>query len=192
MDLISVTFFPALVGYLFGSLTPSVWLVKFLKKTDIRDHGSGHAGTTNTIRQAGFLPGMLVLIADVAKGSLPVFIFQTYSHSEFAPLIAGVFAVIGHCWPVFAGFRGGMGLATAAGTFLAIAPLSVLAAIALLLGSIAIFRHRARASAITAILLTPLFYLLGYPANYLWMTLAISLVVLIRFLADWNRKYKGF
>lgn len=192
MDLFLTTLLPALVGYTFGSLTPSIWLVKAIKKTDLRDHGSGHAGTTNTIRQAGWLPGLVVLLADLAKGFVPVFLFQNYSNYEFTPLIAGVFAVIGHCWPMFAGFRGGMGLATAAGVFYAIHPLSLLAAVLLLLATIVILRHRARASAVTAILLTPLFFFLHLPANALWMTFAIAVVILIRFIADWNRQYKGF
>lgn len=191
MNIFLTTLLPAFVGYLFGSITPSVWLVKAIKKTDLRDHGSGHAGTTNTIRQAGWFAGLIVLIVDLAKGFLPVFLFQIYTQSEMAPLVAGVFAVIGHCWPVFASFRGGMGLATAAGAFFSIDPFSLLAAILILILSIAIIRHRARASVVTAIIITPVFAILGFPANYLWMTFAISVVILFRFIADWNRKYKG-
>ena len=110
-----------LLGYLSGSLTPSIWITRRLKGVDVRDSGSGHATTTNTIRQAGFGPGALVFILDIAKGFLPTWLALTYAPADgswIAPLTAAL-CVVGHCWPLFAGFRGGMGLATAGGTLLA-------------------------------------------------------------------------
>ena len=99
-----------LLGYLSGSLTPSIWITRLVKGVDVRDAGSGHATTTNTIRQAGFGWGALVLIIDIAKGFLPTWLALTYAPAIWiVPLTAGA-AVIGHCWPVFAQFRGGMGL----------------------------------------------------------------------------------
>src|SRR5690242_6428988 len=111
--------FPML-GYLCGSLPFSIWLTRFAKGVDVRDAGSGHATTTNTIRQAGFGWGALVLILDIAKGFLPVFLAAKYSGNLWVIAITAACTVIGHCWPVFAGFRGGMGLATFGGALLAV------------------------------------------------------------------------
>jgi acyl-phosphate glycerol 3-phosphate acyltransferase len=106
-----------LLGYLCGSLPFSIWITRFVKNVDVRDAGSGHATTTNTIRQAGFGWGALVLILDIFKGFLPVYLASLVERDALrislyiVPLTAAC-AVIGHCWPIFAQFRGGMGLAT--------------------------------------------------------------------------------
>src|SRR5512133_2664505 len=110
-------FFP-LLGYLSGSLPFSVWITRYAKNVDVRDAGSGHATTTNTIRQAGFGWGALVLILDIAKGFLPTYLSAKYSGETWVIALTATAAVIGHCWPVFAKFRGGMGLATAGGSVL--------------------------------------------------------------------------
>jgi len=180
-----------LAGYLFGSLTPSIWIVKVIKEKDLRDHGSGHAGTTNTIRQAGWFAGLLVLVVDIAKGFLPVWLAMTFSSSNFSPLMAGVGAVIGHCWPIFARFRGGMGLATAGGAILAYQPLGFLIAVVLLLLIILITKHRARAALITVLLLPPIFFAPGFNVMTLWMMSGITVIIFIRFIKDWNRIYNG-
>src|SRR5574340_1158170 len=123
--------FPVL-GYLSGSLPFSIWITRLVKGVDVRNAGSGHATTTNTIRQAGFGPGALVLILDVAKGFVPVWLAARYVPVIWIVALASAFVVIGHCWPVFAQFRGGMGLASAGGGLLAISPLAFLIATAIL------------------------------------------------------------
>src|SRR5690606_6838929 len=110
--------FPIL-GYLFGSLPFSIWITRFVKGVDVRNAGSGHATTTNTIRQAGFIWGALVLILDIAKGFIPTYLAVLYSTELWVIALTATFAVIGHCWTIFAGFRGGMGLATFGGALLA-------------------------------------------------------------------------
>ncbi|HWS24394.1 MAG TPA: glycerol-3-phosphate acyltransferase [Anaerolineales bacterium] len=180
-----------LAGYLFGSLTPSIWIVKAIKDKDLRDHGSGHAGTTNTIRQAGWFAGLVVLVVDIAKGFIPVWLAMTFSSSDFSPFMAGVSAVIGHCWPIFARFRGGMGLATAGGAILAYQPLGFPVAVALLILIILITKHRARATLITVLLLPPLFFALGFNVLTFWMMSGITVIIFIRFIKDWNRIYNG-
>src|SRR5512135_2783762 len=105
----------ALLGYLCGSLTFSIWITRLLKGVDVRDAGSGHATTTNTIRQAGFAAGALVLVLDIGKGFLPTWLALHYAPPAVRTWVAALTlacAVAGHCWPVFARFRGGMGLAT--------------------------------------------------------------------------------
>jgi glycerol-3-phosphate acyltransferase PlsY len=125
--------FPVL-GYLFGSLPFSIWVTRYVKHVDVRDSGSGHATTTNTIRQAGFGWGTLVFVLDVAKGFIPTWLAVTWHETPvYIVVLTAAFAVIGHCWPVFAQFRGGMGLATAGGAFLAVNPLTFLISLGLLI-----------------------------------------------------------
>jgi glycerol-3-phosphate acyltransferase PlsY len=180
----------SLLGYLCGSLTPSIWITRLLKGVDVRDSGSGHATTTNTIRQAGFGPGLMVFLLDVGKGFLPTWLALRYAPFEWViPLTAGM-AVIGHCWPIFAGFRGGMGLATAGGSFLAVQPLGFLIGSALLIILVLLIRHGARAAVATGILVTPLLWLFGLRGTILWVAVIIGLIISCRFFIDWNRQYR--
>ena len=180
-----------LVGYLSGSLTPSIWITRLIKGVDLRDSGSGHATTTNTIRQAGFGWGALVFILDVVKGFLPVWLASRYAPAVgwIVPLTAAL-AVVGHCWPIFASFRGGMGLATAAGALLAVEPLGLLISLGLLILLVLTIKHGARASVATGILATPVMWLLGLRGTILWLGGSIGLVIAARFLIDWNRQYR--
>ncbi len=179
-----------LLGYLSGSLTPSIWITRLVKGVDVRDSGSGHASTTNTIRQAGFGWGALVFIVDVAKGFIPTWLALHFAPVAWiAPLTAAA-AVIGHCWPVFAGFRGGMGLATAGGTVMAAYWLSFFIGLGILILIMLIIRHSARASVFAGILIAPALYLLGIRGNVIWIAIAIGIVIAFRFLIDWNRQYR--
>lgn len=193
-----LTFFPIL-GYLSGSLPFSIWITRYVKHVDVRDSGSGHATTTNTIRQAGFGWGALVLILDISKGFLPTYLAMhlgqdgtSYSQSilpYIVPLTAAA-AVAGHCWPIFAQFRGGMGLATFGGALLAVNWLSMILGLGLLLALLLLFRHGARASVFTGILISPLFWLLNLRGMEFWIAVSCGLVIAYRFLIDWNRKYR--
>ncbi|HLO15674.1 MAG TPA: glycerol-3-phosphate acyltransferase, partial [Anaerolineales bacterium] len=148
-------FFPIL-GYLSGSLPFSVWVTRLVKGVDVRAAGSGHATTTNTIRQAGFGWGALVGILDVTKGFLPTFLAINYSNNIWVVVLTAAIAVAGHCWPLFAQFRGGMGIATFAGALLAANWFSFIIGAGLLLTLVLIIRHGARASVLTGILIAPL------------------------------------
>jgi acyl phosphate:glycerol-3-phosphate acyltransferase len=182
--------FPVL-GYLFGSLPFSIWITRYVKHVDVRDSGSGHATTTNTIRQAGFGWGALVLVLDIAKGFLPTYL--AISRDEiptYVVVLTAACAVAGHCWTVFAQFRGGMGLATAGGTFLAISPLTFLISLGLLILLVLVIRHSARASVFTGILIAPVLWLFNIRDISFWVALGAGIVIAVRFLIDWNRKYR--
>jgi glycerol-3-phosphate acyltransferase PlsY len=189
MQILLYFLFP-LLGYLSGSLPFSIWVTRLVKGVDVRDAGSGHATTTNTIRQAGFGWGALVAILDVAKGFLPTFLAIKYSHNAWVIVLTAAFAVAGHCWPVFAQFRGGMGLATFGGALLAANWFSLVIGAGLLLTLVLVIHHGARASVLTGILITPLFWLFQLRGLELWIALACGLVIAYRFLIDWNRKYR--
>lgn len=184
--------FPIL-GYLSGSLPFSIWITRRVKGVDVRDAGSGHATTTNTIRQAGFGWGALVLILDIAKGFIPVWLAMRIGQngilSYIIPLTAAS-VVIGHCWPVFAQFRGGMGLATAGGALLAVNPLAFVICLSILILLVLIIHHSARASVLTGMIIAPALWLFGIRDVSFWAALAIGIVIAARFLIDWNRKYR--
>jgi len=185
--------FPIL-GYLSGSLTFSLWVTRYVKNVDVRDAGSGHATTTNTVRQAGFGWGALVLILDIAKGLVPTYLtLQFVERDIISPYIIPITAacaVVGHCWPLFAQFRGGMGLATFGGAFLAVNWFAFVIGLGLLLLLTITIRHSARASVFTGILMAPVFYLFDLRGMEIWIALAGGLVIAYRFLIDWNRKYR--
>jgi glycerol-3-phosphate acyltransferase PlsY len=178
------------LGYLSGSLTPSIWITRLVKGVDVRNAGSGHATTTNTIRQAGFGWGALVLVIDIAKGLLPTWLALRFAPALWIVPLTAATVVIGHCWPVFARFRGGMGLASAGGCLLAAEPLAFLTALAVLITLTLTIRHGARASVFTGILMAPAFWLSGLRDIEFWIAVAVGIVIAFRFLIDWNRRYR--
>ena len=114
-----------LVAYLLGSIPSSVWIGKIFYGIDVREHGSGNAGTTNTIRVLGYKAGIPVFIIDALKGWFAVFLtkivfgyFPSVEMPEYMSLIAAVAVVIGHTFPIFFKFKGGKGVATSLGVVL--------------------------------------------------------------------------
>ena len=192
MDPLLTLLFP-LLGYLSGSLPFAIWITRLVKGVDVRDAGSGHATTTNTIRQAGFGWGALVLILDIAKGFLPVWLALTVAPAVSLPYVVpltAALAVAGHCWPLFAQFRGGMGLATAGGALLALSPLAFVLCLGLLILLTLTVRHSARASVFTGVLIAPMLWLFNQRGPVFWAAVGVGLVIAFRFLIDWNRKYR--
>jgi glycerol-3-phosphate acyltransferase PlsY len=189
MPVLSYLVFP-LFGYLCGSLPFAIWITRPAKNVDVRDAGSGHATTTNTIRQAGFGWGALVLILDVTKGFIPTYLAILYANHDWIIALTAAMAVAGHCWPLFAQFRGGMGLATFGGALLAASWFAFVLALGLLLALTLILRHGARASVFTGILVGPLLWLINLRGLELWIAVAGGLVIAFRFLIDWNRQYR--
>ncbi|MBR5958156.1 MAG: glycerol-3-phosphate 1-O-acyltransferase PlsY [Salinivirgaceae bacterium] len=120
-------------AYLIGSIPTSVWIGKGFYGIDVREHGSGNAGTTNTIRVLGTKPGLIVFAIDLLKGFLAVCMahFSSYEcgTEPFVnlQLLLGVFAVLGHIFPLYAHFKGGKGVATLLGIAVALSPLAALA-----------------------------------------------------------------
>jgi glycerol-3-phosphate acyltransferase PlsY len=179
-----------ILGYISGSLPFSIWVTRYIRNVDVRDAGSGHATTTNTIRQAGFGWGALVLILDITKGFIPTYLALRYTSNPWVIAITAALAVAGHCWPVFAQFRGGMGLATFGGSLLAVNWFAFVIGLGVLIVLVLVIRHGARASVFTGILLSPTFWLFNLRGFELWIAIAGGLVIAYRFIIDWNRKYR--
>jgi glycerol-3-phosphate acyltransferase PlsY len=140
--------FSLLLAYLTGSIPTSIWVGKVFYKIDIRDHGSGNAGATNTMRVLGVKTGTPVLLFDIFKGWLAVkyasffAVFPDNTPSLMNLSIAlGIMAVLGHIFPVYAGFRGGKGVASIFGVLLALSPLATLCAGGVFLISLFISRY---------------------------------------------------
>ncbi|HLR76747.1 MAG TPA: glycerol-3-phosphate 1-O-acyltransferase PlsY [Balneolaceae bacterium] len=154
-----------LISYLLGSIPSSLWIGKLFKGIDIREHGSGNAGATNTFRILGWKPGIVVLAIDFMKGfaaawwisklayiigSGPVAIIPSWDINPFLMIICGITAVIGHMFPLYANFDGGKGMAAASGMLVAIEPLSVAITFAVFLAVMFISRYVSLASLVAA------------------------------------------
>ncbi|MFP5111781.1 glycerol-3-phosphate 1-O-acyltransferase PlsY [Bacillaceae bacterium C204] len=110
-----------ILAYVLGSIPSGLIIGKVFYKTDIREHGSGNLGGTNTFRTLGVKAGLAVTLADILKGTLAAALPHLFQ-VDMNPLLAGIFAVIGHTYPIFAGFRGGKAVATSGGVVLFYAP----------------------------------------------------------------------
>ena len=112
-----------LIAYLLGSIQTGLWIGKLFFHTNLREHGSGNTGTTNTFRVLGKTAGTITFLVDMFKGTLAVLLPIWLGVTEVSPLVIGFFAIIGHVFPIFAGFKGGKAVATSAGVLLGFAPL---------------------------------------------------------------------
>jgi acyl phosphate:glycerol-3-phosphate acyltransferase len=171
------------VCYLLGSVSFSVLLAKILKGIDIRQHGSGNAGATNTLRVLGKGPAILVLALDVIKGIAAVWIGRWLGgDNAWLPGLCGIAAIIGHNWPLYFRFRGGKGIATAIGVLatLCFIPAFIAGIIAIL--SIVFTRYVSLGSLIFVVL-TPVFLLI---ADYSWPIFWTSLIICI--FAFWRHR----
>ncbi|MEI8186726.1 MAG: glycerol-3-phosphate 1-O-acyltransferase PlsY [Chlorobiaceae bacterium] len=151
-----------LVSYIIGSIPTSLMAGKMLKGIDIRNFGSGNAGGTNAFRVLGWKPGLVVTLIDIFKGVIAavsvVAFFKNHPIGAFPEmnevalsLLAGMSAVIGHVFTLFAGFKGGKGVSTAAGMLIGIAPISMLMVVAIFLLTVYMSRHVSVASMLAAV-----------------------------------------
>lgn len=150
--------FILLLAYLIGSVPNSLWIGRLFFNIDVRDHGSKNAGSTNTIRLLGYKAGIPVLLLDILKGWLAVkliyltnyYIPATGDYINFQ-LLLGLAAIMGHIFPVLAGFRGGKGVATLIGVILAIDPLSTLICIGVFMLTLLITKYVSLSSMIAGL-----------------------------------------
>ena len=196
--IISILLIP--FAYLLGSIPTSVWLGKATKGIDLREHGSGNAGTSNAIRVLGWPIGLVVLIFDVLKGYLAVSLagFQSIWNegSEawmILKIVLGVVAVVGHIYPVFAGFRGGKGVATIAGVGFALNPLATLAAMGIYIIVLLIFRISSLGS-LSAGLSYPFWVIFVFDTPYISLlifSILVTFVLILTHLSNIRRLIRG-
>lgn len=168
----------------------AVWITCWTKGVDVRAGGSGHMTTTNTIRQAGWAPGALVFVLDTLKGFLPAYLAVRLGLPDWSVGLTAALAVIGHCWPILAQFRGGMGLAVTGGILLAVSPIGFGISLGVLVLSLLVVRHAARAGFLTGLAVPLVFWLGGLRGLLTWVSIPVGLVIAARFLIDWRRTYR--
>ena len=136
----------ALLGYLWGSIPAGYWMGKLLrgKDFDVRDYGSHKIGATNVLRTLGKWPAAIVFVFDLSKGLLPTLVAMLvpfFFVGGWGPALAGLAALLGHCFPVFIGFKGGRGVMTGAGVILLLSPFTFVVCALIAFGTIAIWRY---------------------------------------------------
>lgn len=189
-----------LAAYLLGSIPSSVWMGRAVKGLDLREHGSGNAGASNAFRVLGKPIGTVVLIADMLKGFLAVYL--SHLQSEILPgteswmmlrIGLGIIAVLGHIIPVFAGFKGGKGVATMAGIGLAIHPYAALAAMGVYL-LVFLFTRLSSLGSLSAVISYPIWMILVFQTEYraLWyFSIFVPILVIITHRANIARLIRG-
>jgi glycerol-3-phosphate acyltransferase PlsY len=153
-------------AYLLGSISFSLLVVWLAERVDVRTVGSGNAGATNVLRTSGRWLALLVVVLDVAKGLAPVRVAQALGVPPELAAGAGLAAMLGHSFPLYFGFRGGKGVATGFGVFLALVPLAAAAGLAIFVATVWRTRFVSLGSIVAAVAL-PLFAL-----AFAWLGLA--------------------
>ncbi|HOD76438.1 MAG TPA: glycerol-3-phosphate 1-O-acyltransferase PlsY [Syntrophorhabdaceae bacterium] len=177
-------------AYFLGSIPVGVMLGR-LKGVDPRKTGSGNIGATNVMRAAGKKLGVVTLILDAAKGFVPVALATLLGVPLCVVALVGLVAFLGHVFPVFLRFKGGKGVATALGVYLAISPVTILAAFVVFVIVAAIWRYVSLASMIGATVVPIGLYLIGAPWSFVVMAVLITLVVIVRHKDNITRLVKG-
>ncbi len=192
----------SLVAYLLGSIPSAVWVGKAWYDIDVREHGSKNAGATNTFRVLGKKPGIVVLSIDIVKGALatflPVIVLNSTlrienEHVIQIQILAAIFAVIGHVFPVFAQFKGGKGVATSLGVIIGLQPLAALICVSLFLIIFILFQY-VSLGAIVAALSFPLIirYIIQEDSNWLFsFSVLLSFLVVFAHRKNIGRLVKG-
>jgi glycerol-3-phosphate acyltransferase PlsY len=180
-----------LAAYLIGSFPTGVLLGRAWAGVDPRSVGSSHTGGLNLWRVTG-RPWLAVLtmLVDAAKGIVAVVIGGRLALNPWALPVSGVMATVGHCWPLYARFRGGMGLSTLGAVLLFIQPPLILAVAVLWFALYLATRHPARAMLLALLAVGPALWLFGEPAPVVALGLIGSLVLILRHGGDWHRDYE--
>ena len=178
--------------YLIAAIPTGVLLSQVMGYEDVRQKGSGNIGATNVYRVGGKLAGLLTLVGDILKGYLPLLAF-TYGFSP-APdqmAIACCLAILGHCYPVYLGFKGGKGVATGLGILLVLSPWAVAGASLVFLISVAISRFISVGSILAALSAPVLVLMLNHPQPYFLATVFIAMLITWRHRSNIKRLLDG-
>ena len=179
-------------GYLLGSLSFALLLVRWRTGTDIRREGSGNAGATNVLRAHGKALGLTVALLDVAKGAAAVLLVRLVTADPRYAAAAGFAAILGHVFPLYSGFRGGKGVATAVGAFLVLAPVGTLACLAVFLVVAAATRYVSLGSVVAMVFLPPAAGLLSHaPRAVVVAAAATAILVVFKHIENLKRLARG-
>ncbi len=186
----------AIVAYLLGSINTSIIISKLFAKSDIRSHGSGNAGATNTLRVLGKKAAALVVIGDGLKGVLAIlfarYVAHALSEGSAPEYIAALFVVLGHVFPVFFGFRGGKGIMTSIAVVFTLSPSIGAILVAIFVVLVLLFNYISLASVISA-LCFPILVLIMESGDILYMVCAliIAIIAVVKHHTNIARLIKG-
>ncbi len=202
----------ALLSYLLGSIPSSLWVGKVYKKIDLREHGSGNLGATNTFRILGWKAGLVVSLIDFLKGFVSAYyisriafevgniptVFSGWETAMFIMIFAGLFAVLGHMYPLYAKFKGGKGVLTACGMLYAIEPISISLAFAIFLALLFSTRYVSLASMVSSASY-PLFLLMlrygfgmeSIDGSLIVISSIIAITIIVKHRSNIERLMKG-
>lgn len=177
-----------IIAYLLGSIPFGVIVGHLFKGIDVRSGGSKHMGALNTWRMVGFLPAVLVGFGDMAKALTAIKIAEALDPTGWALPVAGAMAVVGHCWPIYVGFRGGVGIASGMAMLFYLAPRAALVTVAIWGAWVVILRHFPRSQA--AIALTAPFVLWAFhsPPQVLLLGILTGGVIFICHIPELRRE----
>ena len=186
-----------IVSYLLGAI-PFAFIVGKIKGIDIRRHGSGNVGATNATRVIGKVPGIIVLILDIAKGALAVTLIASFVYNRGVPIERELFnfllayaVIFGHVFNVFLGFKGGKGVATTAGVMFGLYPVLAIIAIAIWLISLYFIKYVSVSSLIAALSMSVSGAMMGLPANVVIFCITIFIAACCTHRSNIRRLVKG-
>jgi len=181
-----------LLSYIAGAIPTGYVVAKRLKGIDIRQHGSGNPGTANVFRIAGPLAGAITLVVDALKGYLPVLLARkVFPDEPNLAVFCGAAAVIGHDWTIFLGFKGGKGVATSGGVFLALIPKAVACTIGVFALCYGLTRHISVGSMIGALTLPIFAWLFGASATLTAFAAVAAALIVYKHIPNIRRLAQG-
>jgi glycerol-3-phosphate acyltransferase PlsY len=188
-----VTWLLLAASYLMGAFPTSYVVARAARGIDLRQHGSGNLGATNAFRVLGWKAAMPIFIVDILKGWFPTFFFPRWdgSHVEEWALAYGAAAILGHVYSVYVRFRGGKGVATGAGVFLALVPYAVAIGLVLWTALVLFTGYVSLASVVTAIVLPMLVLAFRGVVPVFWLSVALAIFVVYSHRANIGRLVRG-
>lgn len=193
----SVTFLTvagvALLAYLIGGLPFGYLFVRLSLGKDVREMGSGNIGATNVHRTAGRKAGIIVLLLDILKGFVAVWLGDVISHRSAPAVAAAIVAVmLGHCYPIYLGFRGGKAVACFIGAFLYVAPVALAEVTIVFVLTVALTKHISLGSIVGALVFPLLLWITYHPApSILIAAIASAILIVYRHRANIQRLRSG-
>jgi len=179
------------LAYVLGSISFGLLIARVYGGADLRRSGSGSIGATNVARTLGKTAGILALLGDGAKGLVAVLGAQAWGQASVLPALAALVAVLGHMFPLYHGFRGGKGVATALGVLLPTLPLPLLGGLVVWLVVVAVWRYVSAGSMLAALVVPLLAALRGEPVPLVLTAVLIALLVLYKHRENLSRLLQG-
>ena len=179
------------VVYLIGAVPVGFLVARAAGGLDIRAKGSGNIGATNVLRTLGPLPAALTLLGDIVKGYVAVRVAEVFGPEPAWGAAGALLAIAGNCWPVFLRFKGGKGVATALGAFLALVPAAIAVAAIVWIVLVAAFRYVSLASILASASLALGAWILGYPSIYAAAAACAAVLILWRHHENVKRLVSG-